>query len=388
MDNDIVSFSRFENRDMTEMAFEDLLWGDVFDTDHFCIEDIQSAIALDNSSAFLEGLVTRLNEMGLSCTANDKAVVLAEVKQLYKENLHITCPKPVENWINGITPSVEKSRKNHYSLCMALGMDIRKTAEFFIKHFLSFPFNYKDRTDAVFFYGLHNRKTYAEIEALLTAASEFPINKSSHTQTAQVGQNILEIDNDEEFLHYLSLHCYSSEQQYQMARQEILVLAEEIKKTLDVDKAVDRRYKNNLNGLLLQAIFDVSYQKLKKSKTNYSINTELPRQFIESMPNDVTFGQIMRGEKASFETLRKTLIILKFYSYYSQDECENMSEEDIQFNIEDFHEELDNLLVRCGLGQLYVRHPFDHLILLCAKHPTPVEFFAAMSRSRYVKEGS
>lgn len=384
MGTDIVSFNRFENREMTEIAFEDLLWGDVFHSDAFCIEDIQSAITLDNSSAFLEGLVARLNEMGISCTVSDKAIILAEVKRLYKENLHIICPKPVENWINGITPSVEKSRKNHYSLCMALGMDIRKTAEFFIKHFLSFPFNYKDRTDAVFFYGLHNHKSYAEIEALLTVASEFSVNANSHTQTAQVGKNILEIDNDEEFLHYLSRHCYSKEQQYQIARTEIIALADEIKAGFEDANTTNRRYENNLNGLLLQTIFEASYQRMQKSKEKYTINTELPRQFIESMPNDVTFGQIMRGEKASFETLRKTLIILKFYSFYES--LDNMSEQEIQYNIEDFHEELDDLLVKCGLGQLYVRHPFDHLIMLCAKHPTPVEFFAAMSRSRYIKE--
>ena len=96
----------------------------------------------------------------------------------------------------------------------------------------------------------------------------------------------------------------------------------------------------------------------------------LPKRFTESLINDVTLGKIINGEKATYETLRKALMLCRFYRFYS--EANNIDELTINGNLLDFYDELNNLLIQCGFARLYVRHPFDCLLLYCANSDDPI----------------
>ena len=63
-------------------------------------------------------------------------------------------------------------------------------------------------------------------------------------------------------------------------------------------------------------------------------------------------------------------MLLKFYNFYS--EAENIDPETIRDNLADFCGELDQTLTSCGFAQLYVRHPFDCLLLYCANSYDPI----------------
>lgn len=213
MEEVISTFNEFPNNDLTDIIYEDLCYGDIFYDDEFDLDDIQIALELDARPVFLEGVIARLRKLGFACDLSDTSSILTEIKQRYKQHLGISCPRTVQEWIKGTTPSVTE-RKNNYDLCYALEMNLHETAEFFLKHYLTLPFNYKDTTDAIYFYCLYHQHPYSVVTQLLDVAATFKTQDTSNTDTLQIGRHIITIANNEEFLEYLAHHCFSNEQQY------------------------------------------------------------------------------------------------------------------------------------------------------------------------------
>ena len=328
------------------------------------ITGINKALELDSQPIFLEGLAKRLCELGTICTKDDKQIMLAEVKRRFKQLLGKSCPKAVDKWVQGTPPGVT-SRCNQYDLCYALEMNEQQVHIFFEKYYLSIPFNVKSRIDAVYFYCFVHQKPYSAVTEMLEASSGFVPQENAHTATSQIATMIQSTDDDDRFMEYLSKHCYGNKQQFQLARQCINREIEIIKETLSNDptKYVN---KNRANSGVIAELLGYRYQSPDRKK----LGKKLPKRFTESLINDETLGKIIRGEQATYETLRKALMLLKFYSFYS--EANNTDEVTINGNLLDFHDELNNLLCACGFARLYERHPFDCLLLYCANTSDPI----------------
>lgn len=357
------------NRDeYTEDIYDVTCFGDPINPEN--AEDVASGISrameLEARPVFLEGVSARLSLLGVACAAEDTELILTEVKRRYKELLGFSCPRTVQEWIKGTTPGVT-NRKNNYDLCYALEMDFQQTAVFFQKHYLTMPFNVKSSVDAVFMYALYHKKPYSEVPELLEKSKGFVSQENAHTSTSQILAMILDIDDAEKFLRYLSEHCYDNEQQFQLARS---IISNEIKRvrTFLLKYEADRVLSpERLNSMTIEALLGYKYQSgSKKSK-----DSKLPKRFAESLPNDVTLGKIVNGNVASYDLLRKTLMLLKFYNFYYV--VENSDPNTIGGNLMDFYEELNGVLISCGFAQFYVRHPFDCLLLYCANSYDPID---------------
>ena len=362
---DISILSEFPNGEQTEVIF-DTLYADVFFDDEFDIDDIQTALALDTRPVFLEGVISRLRTLGFDCDISETSLILTEIKRRYKTHLGITCPRTVQEWIRGTTPGVTE-RKNNYDLCYALEMNLQETAEFFLKHYLTLPFNYKDTTDAIYFYCLYHRHPYSVVKQLLDAASTFETQAASHTATLQIGRHITTIGSIDEFLVYLEHHCFNNEQQYQVARAKI-------------QEFVSKHSYKSISDLHEQ-LMGFKYQEIKRQK--WTKVHDLPKRFTESLPTDGVLSKVLAGERETYETLRKTLIILKLFDFYPEYGHEDYTAQQICWDLEDFYEETNKLLAQCGFSQLYMRHPFDWLIIFCANSPDPIGHFLELSRMRY-----
>lgn len=327
---------------------------------------ISRAMELESRPIFLEGVAERLTQLGVTCTADDKELILTEIKRRYKEILGFSCPRTVQEWIRGTTPGVT-NRRNNYDLCYALEMDFQQTAVFFQKHYLTLPFNVKSSTDAVFMYALHHKKSYSVVIELFEKSRCFAFQEKAHTSTSQIMSMILGISDDEKFLQYLSKHCYDNEQQFQFARDIIKNEIENLRCILlqyEADKVASLE---RLNSMTIEALLGYKYQNNSK-KTK---DSKLPKRFTESLPNDVTLGKIINGNVASYDLLRKTLMLLKFHNFYY--EADNSDPNTIGGNLMDFYEELNGVLISCGFAQIYVRHPFDCLLLYCANSYDPID---------------
>ncbi len=352
----------------TEYIYDTVCFGEPVDVKEpkDVIEGIKRAIEIEARPVFLEGISARLNQLGNPCSVDSTELMLTEIKQRYKKLLGFSCPRTVQEWIKGTIPSIT-NRKNNYDLCYALEMDFQQTAVFFQKHYLTLPFNVKNSTDAVFMYALYHKKPYSVVADLLEKSNGFVSQEKAHTSTSQILAMILDIDNDEKFLHYLSEHCYDNKQQFQLARSIISNEIEIIHNILLKYESERILSPERLNSLTIEALLGYKYQQGgKKTK-----DSKLPKRFTESLPNDVTLGKIVNGDVASYELLRKTLMLLKFYNFYY--EAENSDSNTICGNLMDFYEELNGILISCGFAQLYVRHPFDCLLLYCANSYDPID---------------
>lgn len=329
-------------------------------------EGIKRALELDERPAFLEGLAERLTELGTPCSPLDTDTMLVEVRSRYKSVLGIACPRTVIEWVRGTTPGVT-NRRNNYELCYALGMDFQQTAVFFQKHFLALPWCCKSRVDAVFLYCLYHKKPYSAAAEMLKESADFVPQENANTSTSRIFQTILETENDDEFLRYLSAHCYGSEQQFMLAKMLICEELDDLKDSIKNDGRHENISPERLNSLTVAELLGYRYQLDTKGKP---VN-ELPKRFTESLPNDVTLGRIINGQSVSYELLRKTLMLLKLYNFYTA-AGQTDDRNEIAKNLMDFHDEVNNALISCGFAQIYLRHPFDCLLMYCANSNDPI----------------
>ena len=113
---------------------------------------------------------------------------------------------------------------------------------------------------------------------------------------------------------YLSGHCYNNEQQMQMARDIINKDINEIKKIVLAKDHTNSIRKGRENSSVIDELLGYRYQ----SPDRKGLSRKLPKRFTESLINDVTLEKIINGEKATYETLRKALMLFRFYRFYSE----------------------------------------------------------------------
>jgi hypothetical protein len=258
-------------------------------------------------------------------------------------------------------------------------MDTNTTAEFFLKNFLIIPFNYKDKVDAVYFYCMRHRKGIETIKTMLDEADKFESLNCDTTHTEEIGRTIRDINDDNEFMKYLKTHCYDEEYQFQTARGMIINFIEENKKLAGV----------NSNSDLLFEIYGYTSQSQYKDTHKGISKSNLPALFTESFPKDVEISKIVNDKEVTYEVLRKALIIMEFYNYYRSRENKAVDGDKKNLMIMDylreFYDEVNGSMAECGFVQLYLRHPFDSLILFCAKSEDPIFTFKDLIDKRYLK---
>ena len=270
-----------------------------------------------------------------------------------------------------------------------MGMDYETTAEFFWKSFLTIPFNYKDRVDAVYFYCLKEKRPYAVVEQMLEVAEEIEAGNQEKEATGRIGKQIFDIKTDEEFIEYLQHHCYERRHQYTTAKQKVAKLIIENKKIVPrQDKEKIELFFDDLgtkkNSALLRSILGYTYQSLDEKQLKRMKESGLP---VFPRDGDVDKA-ISEGNEISFEVLRKLLILMKFYNFYRKRQLStkklSMHENEINENLYDFFDETNAELAKCGFVQLYPRNPYDWIILFCANSADPIDCLKDFIQKRYM----
>lgn len=330
---------------------------------------------LPKRPAFYSGVKDRLLFLDEIDEDADTRKVTDILLKRYRDNLGISCPRAVKNWMKG-QPVGTDLMENHYDLCLALSMNLSETEAFFRKYYLLEPFHVKSTLDAVYYYGFVSNLTYGEIQNLLKIASDFHGPHSGHTATEEVMREIAKQNNEEAFLSYLKQHTYLDYELHTKAREIIKRLMNSILPTLE-EQTCARLY---------EAITGFSYQDTRVLQ-GHKRNKELPKEVTYCFPTDRTFLDLFRegtdAKKISRETLRKSLIILEFYDFY-KDATADPDPELSRELFYDFRVETDQLLLESGLGKLYIRHPFDALILYCATYVNPIEAWQAFNVQRFL----
>lgn len=372
-------------------------------------ESTEYAMQLEKRNPVLEGVC---NYLKLSST--DLSAIRKELNKRYKEmGIADGVPKTVKNWLEGTPVNPTANRSNLYNLCLALGLGLKEIKAFFLKNYMTIPFNYKDRIDAIYLYGISHDMEYKEIQVLIDELKKYEdITGTANDETVAIEGYILEIDDLSKFKEYLIQHTYSRREQYNTALNEINRLIVLDKKYAEIESIIKPELgKDNNDSLddniasLLNIIYDYDNQKRYQNKqTNISKSQYLPRMFRENFPNDEEFSRI-KNKEASPDLYRKALIILKFYEFYCSlfitsiygksnpsktDKKKNISWErnlvEIKEDWDDFYKETSKLLAKCGFVQMYARNPFDWLILYCANSIDPMDTLRELLQERFLNK--
>lgn len=418
-----------ENNENTTLAMERIYFEDPTDWEEYLFDSTEYAMELDRRNSILEGVVERLNQLGSPFTCEDKKSVVKELNRRYRlMGIDEGVPKSVKNWLEG-TPVNPAYRENLYNLCITLEMSIEQVRIFFLKNFMTIPFNFKDRIDAIYFYGISHGLSYLEISELLNEFENEEDGESDFFEsTKQIGNYIAEIDDLKVFREYLKHNSYSKKKQYETATKSIAELAEinaiyaQIERTLKIGLT---REKENKKGELLsestilkddntvnyKALLFVMYgydnqERYANKKTSIAKCEYLPKAFRENFPNDKEFSRIVKRE-ASPDVYRKVLVIMKFYNFFCSgmltymygtdrpkenqtpiktwEDYRERDMDEIEADLDDFYYETGLLLSQCGFEQMYARNPFDWLMLYCAKSTDPMDTFRELLISRFTE---
>ena len=126
--------------------------------------------------------------------------------------------------------------------------------------------------------------------------------------------------------------------------------------------------------------------------TGVTKDATLPDIVKLNFPSKKTFSKILNRSQSemstSYDSIRKCLILLKFYHFWvtlelmmdSGNAAEN-SQSDYADYFDDFCEEMAQLLEECGYEELYERNPYDWIFLWASTTEQPLESFRRVMRA-------
>ena len=354
-----------------------------------CKEDMEK---LDARAVFAEYALLHARRCGYDGDGLDMGKLAAFLKKKCDEAaVGVERKKFIEDWLTkGI---IGKSRENVYRLCFALQMDLTQTAEFFMKAYLERPFNYKDIREAVYSFCIRKGLSYTDAQRIIECVEATPLRENPNADhiTAIIGEKLHEIETEDELIRYLTVNKSGFAEQNQSAIQKIEELIESCKKVAPKEYAINCFAEKpvvveNVDELLKviygyaarasevkrdgdKTVLDEKGKPILESVHKKSINkSNFPKLVKQNWPQREQFQQIHKGT-ASYDVLRRALIILNFYDFSANATVKNALEYGV---FDEFVDEMNNVLSGCGYAQLYWRNPFDWMIGYCAMAPNPL----------------
>ena len=364
---------------MVESALDDLDYDLDYDLNFLGRKWIES---LDEVKTFYEYVYFYAHKKGFKGEESDADGLAKFVFECGNErNVTLSSLNTLKNWLKKAPPSgSQQGREKVYALCFALGLDASKTEEFFLKAYLERPFNYKNINEAVYFFCLKNKLPYSKAKEMIQKIEAKPDveNKDAEQVTEQVGLAISKMNSEDELIKYLVENRSAFEKtQNQTAIAKIKELYEECKelaikehKRLHINDNISVKSIDDLLEAITGYNARATYEGKKVYKTSIS-KSKLPAAVRKNFPQREQFKQVeqfKQNEKdtASFDVIRKFLIMLKFYHFFANALIENAEELEKNSFFREFVDETNEMLAKCGYVQLYLRNPYDAVFAYCA----------------------
>lgn len=316
----------------------------------------------------------------------------------------------LSNWLNvketpntdqngeGMPSANQNGRRNVYGLCFALKMNEKQTEEFFLKAYLERPFYYKDMNEAIYFFCLKNGLTYNQAKKIKEAVENAPYealdNLDADELTAQIHDRLDKIKDKDDLIAYLcdnragfvdTKKAPSSQTALKEFRKLLARCIETAQQELKrVRKNEPERYdfkevKSVAN--LLQVIYGYYVRTEAEDAENKS---GFPKYVRKNWPKEKQFENIEK-ENASFDVVRRALIVLQFYDYAATVKLN--SKETLENGVfDELTGEINEMLARCGYGRLYWLNPFDWLFGYCAMSYDPLDTLRGMIAKYYLRD--
>ncbi len=312
----------------------------------------------------------------------------------------------VKDWfLDKRRPSLaSNSRTLMFCLCFALSASLADVRWFFHHVYFDRCFNCHTIEEAVYYYCFSNRLSYAHAKSLLEAINSYPAlpicHTASHVFTTDIRNRLDECTNDQQLLDFFrenkaifaewnksALSCidyYVTAIQGKPADKAVIearragktILPSECEDCgLVIQEYLFGRSDHMLDYIRGKSITSIDFMLNRMIKTNSGIskNTVIPAIVKANFPSKRTFSDILNksGTSTSYDSIRKCLILLKFYHFWASLLLKPALAEYDLFDV--FQEETDALLTSCGYDELYPGNPYDWLFLWASTTEHPLD---------------
>lgn len=348
---------------------------------------------------------------------------------LEKQGLSLE-PKTLSNWFtNKVRPMYkENQREAIYKICFALELSHTETKNFFNHIYFDRPFNFRYPREFVYYFCLKNHLNYQEavgiIDAIKTHSEVTSPAWDATILTSHIQRNLQCLTTPEAIIDYVVNHPNNFSKYNVSVVNRIDQLLGELLGS-DQDKARIQTYRKTYTfpadpefdsitvreaylsevalpdtgvalkadsifahrdvtsiDFLLSTIYQLDLKKSSAQKVRQQFESSHPlfvRQITDMLllnfPDKKGFSNILastKERKASYDAMRKALILLHFYKFWTEDFLENG---EYTYVYDDYIDCINAELIALGLGQLYVVNPYDRLFMICATTEEPLTLF-------------
>lgn len=324
-------------------------------------------LKMDETDLFKEKLYNQMQISGYTGNIDNQEAALVYLKNSCSDAGVLIQPQTLKNWVvHGKASTDSRGRKNIFKLCFALRMNLGNTKDFFHKALFTRPFNYKDLYESVCCFCLNTNRRYQDVERLVRIIEGLPPQKYNNEwrSTVKIGSCIEQCRTEDELIRYWCVNSADFERQKLTATEEVMSLFEQCKDAAR-NYYGDDNWDYNSADKLLGAMFGINPRVVKdgiRPLCKVFSESDFPPAIKRNFPQREQIKNIKNGN-ATDDVLRKALIAFSFFKFFA-------SIKEPEF--EDFEDELNNRLERCGFIQLYWRNPYDWMFAFCATQEEPL----------------
>lgn len=291
----------------------------------------------------------------------------------------------IKSWFSGgeRPKKGEESRRKMFLIAFALALTVEETKYLMQKVFLDRAFNPRNPKELVYYYCIENGYSLKRANEMISKINIDNTETEDKTVFTEMLASITErVKKDDELIDYINSHPHNFSINNVAAKKAV---AEYITKAKScVAKEIESpayeagedkngktyHIKDGKNTDSINFMYEIiTGQSVTGEKGTKSIfkNAELPKEIKVNFPEAATFSK----KEPSYDELRKMLIVLFSYWFWYNMPSEN---EDGDL-FDDYIAQLNDLLFRTGLPEIYPGNPFDWMFCFCTTEHNPLDTF-------------
>ena len=327
----------------------------------------------------------------------------------------VPIPRNIKKWYS---EQLRIERKTAFQICFAFGLDVDEVNDFLRRICLLRGFDCHDIKEVVYYFAFKNGLTYAEVSKILEQVEVIKpgkMDKEDIIYTDLITEEIDEIESIDELIVYLNENsnkfAYNNATAYEnirflweeIAKEDGLALREKEmlyvafnkdegeefhKETLGKKRKERKRLDESIWEIYLQILglagsYADDIYKDRSIKSIIRDNKLLHPLAQDSFPDRDGLTKIINGVHVSYERVRKLMILLVFYRFWSKMALENNHYNAGYGDADRCIWAINDFLTEAGYPMLYPANPYDFIFYLSLNSATPLITFRDYMREMF-----
>ena len=350
----------------------------VYDTSEDDYAEMVDYLNSSNFRYFGDGLVSVISKKVL-----EDESALDCLKRYFKEkNIDIKelgSPNTPKNWLNGgeRPKKGEDSRRKMFVFAFALGISVEETVYLFQRVFLDRAFNPRNHKELIYYYCIENAFPFSKAVEMISQVDFENSDVTDKTVYTKVIADVIEQSKSEsDIIQYINSHPHNFSINNIAAKNIVTQYISRAKKfVLEEIQSFDSLYVANKDkdstNFMYETIIGQTITTDRGTDKSLFKNADLPKEISTSFPTPQIFAKLHKNP--TYDELRKMLIVLFSYCFWYKTQKTND-----YADIDDYVEQLNDLLTEANLPTIYPGNPMDWLFCFCTMADRPLDTFRAI----------